>query len=173
MVQYTVHDMFTKRRPVWERGYYMSVRCWCYWLRMCCFGPRWHHAVLLLVVCTSRCSVADSLVVFSFLVLYLIYFCVLEFCWWCCFLISCWGAVFDASADVVYLVVLLGMNWLKIWPIDSQLSKAWLFSLAASVETNYVWWGLCNFEAEKQPLLGNGSYTCSRGTRHIRCDVMQ
>jgi hypothetical protein len=27
-------------------------------------------------------------------------------------------------------------------------------------------------EAEKQPLLGNGLYTCSRGTHHIHCDVM-
>jgi hypothetical protein len=28
-------------------------------------------------------------------------------------------------------------------------------------------------EAEKQPLLGNGPYTCSRGMRHIRCDITQ
>jgi hypothetical protein len=28
-------------------------------------------------------------------------------------------------------------------------------------------------EAEKQPLLGNGPYTRSRGTRHVRCDVRQ
>jgi hypothetical protein len=27
--------------------------------------------------------------------------------------------------------------------------------------------------AEKQPLLGNGPYTRSRGTRHVPCDVMQ
>jgi hypothetical protein len=26
-------------------------------------------------------------------------------------------------------------------------------------------------EAEKQPLLGNGLYTRSRGTLHLRCDV--
>jgi hypothetical protein len=28
-------------------------------------------------------------------------------------------------------------------------------------------------EVEKQPLLGNGPYTRSRGMRHVRCDVMQ
>jgi hypothetical protein len=28
-------------------------------------------------------------------------------------------------------------------------------------------------EAEKQPLLGNGPYTRSRGTRHVCCDVTQ
>jgi hypothetical protein len=28
-------------------------------------------------------------------------------------------------------------------------------------------------EAEKQPLLGNGLYTCSRGMCHIPCDIMQ
>jgi hypothetical protein len=28
-------------------------------------------------------------------------------------------------------------------------------------------------EAEKQPLLGNGSYTRSIGTRHVRCDITQ
>jgi hypothetical protein len=28
-------------------------------------------------------------------------------------------------------------------------------------------------EAEKQPLLGNGLYMCSRGMHHIHCDVMQ
>jgi hypothetical protein len=28
-------------------------------------------------------------------------------------------------------------------------------------------------EAEKQPLLGNGPYTRSRGTSQVRCDVTQ
>jgi hypothetical protein len=28
-------------------------------------------------------------------------------------------------------------------------------------------------EAKKQPLLGNVPYTRSRGTRHVRCNVMQ
>jgi hypothetical protein len=28
-------------------------------------------------------------------------------------------------------------------------------------------------EAEKEQLLGNGLYTCSRGTPHVRCDVTQ
>jgi hypothetical protein len=99
------------------------------------------------------------------------------------FLISCWGAVLVPSADVACPVVLLGMNLLKIWPSDYQLSKA------ATIETNYMWSDLCNLlnieaivaylleartvEAEKQPLLDNGPYTCNRGTRHVRCDVMR
>jgi hypothetical protein len=33
--------------------------------------------------------------------------------------------------------------------------------------------GTRTVEADKQPLLGNAQYTRSKGTRHVRCDVMQ
>jgi hypothetical protein len=61
-------------------------------------------------------------------------------------------------------------------------SIAWMFiyckyeSISKEYKANYIVAYLLKaktVEAEKQPLLGYGPYTRSRGTRHVRCDVTQ
>jgi hypothetical protein len=79
-------------------------------------------------------------------------------CYWgnCCFgCCCCYIFPPDARACCGYCVFFLQLTSLR------ALSWMQHFLKARAVE------------ADKQPLLGNGPYPCSRGMRHVRCDVMQ